>query len=93
MKKKKLRLPEVASCVIIVLAIVLIGCRFRSGWVAGAIGSLVRMPVMIADRRWFYVGLDATFIVTDVMMFGAWSGWWPNYIALWLARYVSWLAF
>ena len=93
MGKKKLRLPEVVSCLLIVFAVVLIGCRFRSGWIFGALGSCVRMPVMVFDRRWFYMGLDASFITVDVVMFGAWSGWWPNYISLWLSQYVSWLAF
>lgn len=93
--KKKLRLREIVSSILILVAVLLIGCQLRVGWIVGLIGGSTRLTVMVQDRRWYYVGLDVSFLVLDVVMFGAWSGWWANYPRLWIigTGVTSWLNF
>lgn len=81
---KKLRFREIFSSVVILLGVLLIGCEMRAGWWVQAIGGTTRITVMVNDRRWFYVGLDVVFLMLDVEMYGAWSGWWPNHVKLFL---------
>jgi len=93
--KKKLRLREIVSSILILVAVLLIGCQLRVGWIVGVIGGCTRLTVMVQDRRWYYVALDVSFLVLDVVMFGAWSGWWANYPRLWIigTGLTSWLNF
>lgn len=92
---QKLKTREVGSSIIILVAMLLLGCQLRVGWIVGGIGGGMRLTVMVRDRRWYYVALDVAFLVLDVVMFGAWSGWWANYPRLWITAsgLTSWLNF
>ena len=72
------RIREVVSSLIILGSIILIGGRLSIGWLTGVVGGTLRLTVMVQDRRWFYVALDVCFVVVDIVMFGAWNGWWLN---------------
>lgn len=89
--KRKAKIREIVSSCIILLAVLLIGCRLRVGWVVGLIGGTTRLTVMVQDRRWWYVGLDICFLILDVDMFGAWSGWWPNHVRVFVLQLFPWL--
>lgn len=79
-----MRIREAASSILILVAILLLGARLRVGWIIGGLGSCLRLTVMIRDRRWYYVALDVAFLILDVLGYGAWSGWWPNYPRNWI---------
>lgn len=79
-----MKLQEVVSSLLILTAVLIIGAQMRVGWLIGVAGSLLRLPIMCHHRRWYYVCLDITFIMLDLTMFGAWSGWWPNYPRIWI---------
>jgi len=88
---KKARAREVISSCLILLAVLLIGCQLRVGWIVGLIGGSIRLSVMVQDQRWYYVGLDVGFLVLDVEMFGAWSSWWPNHVRQFVLWFFPWL--
>lgn len=79
-----MRIREAVSSILILIAILLIGAQLRVGWIVGVIGGCTRLTVMVRDHRWYYVGLDIAFLILDVTMYGAWSGWWPNYPRIWI---------